>query len=322
MPDLVNGFSGDHLFLSNFYEHPLTWDGDAYPSGEAAYNAGKTLDPQWRAWIAAAPSPGEAKRRGRRVELRPGWDDLHRYVVMQQVLEAKFGDPVLAERLLATGTACLIERNTWHDQTWGCCSCPRHQPALGKNLLGRYLMRRRAQLDPRLAGRWTRVACTGHRPQGLPPGSEPWLAEELRRIAAKLAADRGMEVAISGAAAGTDLLWAEAAREVDVPVWLYQPYRGHDGRWQQDWRDRLTVARSYAARVDTSGTEFSVRVLHARSDWLIRDCDAIVAVVDPDRRSGGTWQALQRIPATMPLIRVDVRRRRTTLREPAPAVAR
>ncbi len=164
MPDLVNGFAGDHLFLSNFYEHPLTWDGDAYQSGEAAYNAGKTLDPQRRAWIAAAPSPGEAKCRGRRVELRPGWDDLHRYVVMQQVLEAKFGDPVLAERLLATGTACLIERNTWHDQTWGCCSCPRHQSAPGKNLLGRYLMRRRAQLDPRLAGRWTRVACTGFSP--------------------------------------------------------------------------------------------------------------------------------------------------------------
>ncbi len=144
----------------------------------------------------------------------------------------------------------------------------------------------------------------------------------MRRIAAKLAADRGMEVAISGAAAGADLLWAEAARDVDVPVWLYQPYRGHDGLWQQDWRDRLTAARSYAARVDTLGTEFSVRVLHARNDWLIRDCGAIVAVLDPDRRSGGTWQALQRIPATMPLIRVDVRRRRTTLREPAPAAAR
>jgi ribA/ribD-fused uncharacterized protein len=322
MLDLVNGFAGEYRFLSNFYEHPLTWDGADYPSGEAAYNAGKTLDPRRRAWIAAAPSPGEAKRRGRRVPLRPGWDELHRYVVMQQVLAAKFSDPVLAERLLATGTACLIERNTWHDQIWGCCSCPRHQPVPGKNLLGQYLMRRRAQLDPHLDGRLARVSCTGHRPQGLPPGSEPWLAGELRRIAAKLAADRGMQVAISGAAAGTDLLWAEAAHDTGVPVWLYQPYRGHDGRWSPDWRDRLTAARGYAARVDTLGDVFSVPVLHARNDWMIRDCDAIVAVVDPERRSGGTWQALQRIPATMPLVRIDVRQRRTTLREPAPAPAR
>lgn len=317
MLDLVNGFAGEHRFLSNFHEHPLTWDAADYPSGEAAYNAGKTLDPQQRAWIAAAPSASEAKRRGRRVALRPDWDDLHRYVVMQQVIAAKFTDPALAERLLATGTSCLIERNTWHDQTWGCCSCPRHQPIPGKNLLGRYLMRHRAQLDPRLAGRWTRVACTGHRPQGLPPGSEPWLAAELRRIGAKLAADRGMEVAISGAAAGADLLWAEAAHDSDVPVWLYQPYPGHDQRWNHDWQQRLQAARRFASRTDTLGTRFSVDVLHSRSEWMIRDCDAIIAVIDPKRTAGGTVQALRKIPATLPIIRVDVRNRRTTLRPPA-----
>lgn len=80
-------------------------------------------------------------------------------------------------------------------------------------------MRRRVQLEPGLTGRWTRVACTGHRPQGLPSGCEPWLADELRRIAARLAADRGMQVAISGAAAGADLLWAEAAHDVDILAW-------------------------------------------------------------------------------------------------------
>ncbi|HEY3691144.1 MAG TPA: NADAR family protein [Pseudonocardiaceae bacterium] len=317
MLGLVNGFAGDHRFLNNFHEHPIIWDGDDYPSNEASYNAGKTLDPDLRAWIAAAPSPREAKRRGRQIPLRPDWDDLHRYHVMRQVIAAKFADPALAERLLSTGTACLIERNTWHDQIWGCCSCRRHQPMPGKNLLGRYLMRHRAQLNPDLDGRLTRVALTGHRPQSFPPGAEPWVADELLRIAAKLTAVHGMEVAISGAAAGSDLLWAEAAHGLDIPVWLYQPYSGHDGRWDQDWRDRLAAARAFAARVDTLGTTFSVQVLHARNDWMIRDCDAIVAVVDPERRSGGTWHALQRVPETMPVVHIDVRHRRTTLREPA-----
>jgi len=317
MPELVNGFVGQHRFLSNFYRHPLTWDGDEYPSGEAAYNAGKTLDPQRRAWIATAPSPGEAKSRGRRVALRPDWDERHRYVVMRQVLAAKFADPGLRERLLHTGTVLLVERNQWHDQIWGCCSCPRHQHTPGRNLLGCYLMQVRAELAAQTADAWVRVACTGHRPQGLPHGVQPWLADELARIATKLAAEHGTRTAISGAAAGADLIWAEAAHTTGTPIWLYQPYVGHDERWPQSWRDRLIEARDLAVRVDTLADRFSVTALHARSDWMIRDADAVVAVVDPTRRSGGTWQALRKVPPTMPLIHVDVRERRTTLRAAA-----
>jgi ribA/ribD-fused uncharacterized protein len=311
---LVNGFTGDTRFLSMFSPHPVTWQGQRYPTGEAAFHAGKTDDPQLRAWIAAASTPAEAKRRGRQVPLRAGWDEHHRHVVMQQVIENKFTDPDLAAQLLATGDDLLVERNTWHDQTWGCCSCSRHQAVPGQNLLGRYLMGHRARRAPERAGQWVRVACTGHRPQGLPPGSEQWLAEELRRIAAKLAADHGTQVAISGAAAGADLIWAEAGHDSGIPVWLYQPYTGHYSRWPQDWQHRLFAAREFAGRVDTLGDRFSVQVLHARSDWMIRDCDAVVAVLDPLRRSGGTVQALQRVSATTPVIHVDVRNRRTSLR--------
>lgn len=188
-------------------------------------------------------------------------------------------------------------------------------------MLGRYLMGYRALLEPRLAGRWTRVACTGHRPQNLPSDSEPWLTTELRRIAAKLATDHGTNVAISGAAAGADLLWAHAAHHRNIPVWLYQPHHGHDARWPEPWRDRLTTARGFAARIDTLGTKFSMQVLHARNDWMIRDCDAIIAVIDPHHRHGGTWQTLQKIPASMPVIHVDVRHRRTTLRPTAATAA-
>lgn len=177
-------------------------------------------------------------------------------------------------------------------------------------------MRHRARLASTPADRWVRVAATGHRPQGLPPGSEQWLADELRRIVAKLAVEHGTQVAISGAAAGADLIWAEAGHDNDLAVWLYQPYTGHDARWPQDWRNRLAAARGFAGRVDTLGERFSVQVLHARSDWMIRDCDALVAVVDPLATSGGTVKALQRVPATTPVIHVDVRSRRTSLRTP------
>jgi ribA/ribD-fused uncharacterized protein len=314
--EFYNGFTDERdAFLSNFYEYPIVCDDGTFPSGEAMFQAQKTLDQREQEWIIAAGTPGEAKRRGRQVELRADWDERIRYDAMRRVVAAKFGDLDLGERLVATGKALLVERNWWHDQTWGCCDCPRHQATPGRNLLGRYLMEQRAQLAPVFDDtEWTRVACTGHRPQGLPPGAQSWLADELRRIAAKLATEHGMRTAISGAAAGADLIWAEAAHAVDVSVWLYQPYVDHDERWPQDWRDRLAQAREFATRVDTLGEEFSISVLHARSDWMIRDADAVVAVVDPQRRSGGTWQALQKIPAAMPLIHVDVRNRHTTRR--------
>jgi ribA/ribD-fused uncharacterized protein len=316
-PTFVDGFTDRYEFLSNFHQSTIVSDGVAYPSGEAMFQAEKTLDPAERRWIIEAPTPGVAKQRGRQVALRDAWDEIERYPAMRRVVAAKFADPDLRDQLVGTGTDLLVERNYWHDQTWGCCSCPRHQSVPGRNLLGRYLMDHRAELAPELADQWTRVALTGHRPQGLPAGSEPWLADELRRIVEKLVAAHGMREAISGAAAGADLLWSEAANAAGVPVWLYQPYVGHDQRWAQVWRDRLTAARLAAARVDTLGDSYSVAVLHARSDWMIRDANAVVSVFDPDRRSGGTWQALQKVPPTTPLIHVDVRHRRTTLRAAA-----
>ncbi len=298
----------------------MHWQNITYPTAEAAFQAGKTLDPTLRANIAAAPSPAQAKHLGRAVALRPGWDGHVRHTVMREVLAAKFTDPDLGMRLVGTGTALLVEGNTWCDQFWGCCTCPRHRAIPGQNWLGRHLMRLRSALAPSAqADRWVRVACTGHRPHLLPAGSHDWVEQELRRIAGKLVAEHGTEVAISGAAAGADLLWAEAGHAAGSRVWLYQPYPGHDARWDQTWRDRLTAAQATATRTATLGTRFSVEVLHARSDWMLRDCDALVAVIDPYRRSGGTVTALRRVWPGTPVIHVDVRHRRTTIAQPAAA---
>lgn len=139
-------FRGKWAFLSNFYAAPLHWEGIVYPSSEHAFNAGKTLEPDLRAWIARADTAREAKRRGHQVRLRDQWDDRVRYEVMRAVLRAKFtAAPVRIDALLGTEQGELVEGNTWHDLHWGICVCQSHD-GRGENHLGRLLMELRAEL--------------------------------------------------------------------------------------------------------------------------------------------------------------------------------
>jgi len=149
--NLINGFYGRWVFLSNFYPSVLTWEGITYPTAEHAYNAGKTASRALRYVIAEAADPAKAKKLGRNLELRPDWERA-RYQVMRDVLRAKFAcNPLRVEALLSTGDAVLIESQSvgdrWHDQHWGDCYCGR--PACveaGANHLGWLLMELRANL--------------------------------------------------------------------------------------------------------------------------------------------------------------------------------
>lgn len=140
----ITRFAGDFAFLSNFYPHPLTIEGDIYPTNEHAFQALKTHDPVERAHVRQAPTPAAAKQRGKRVTLRAAWDTL-RFDIMAQLVAAKFTDPALAAQLVATGTRELIEGNTWRDTTWGCV---RNAGGTwrGRNALGKLLMQVRAEI--------------------------------------------------------------------------------------------------------------------------------------------------------------------------------
>lgn len=152
--DQIDRFVGRWGFLSNFHLSPLAYEGIVYRTGEHAFNAGKTLSPVLRRRIARTRTPKAAKKLGRRLDLRPGWDNIARYDVMWDVLWAKFAHkPGRAAALLSTGDALLIEGNTWHDNHWGCCVCPREKCAApGQNHLGRMLMELRDEL--RRQNRW------------------------------------------------------------------------------------------------------------------------------------------------------------------------
>ena len=86
---VVDAFTGPYFFLSNFAESPVDFEGAVYPTVEHAFAAAKTLDPAERELTRLAARPGDAKRLGRQVVLRPGWDDL-RVEVMRRLLARKF----------------------------------------------------------------------------------------------------------------------------------------------------------------------------------------------------------------------------------------
>jgi ribA/ribD-fused uncharacterized protein len=134
-PSAITTFDGDprYEFLSNFHPCTVVLDGVEYRTVEHAYQAAKTLDRAEREHVRCAPTPAEAKERGRHLTMRPDWPDI-KIDVMRALLEQKFSTGPLRDKLLATKPSPLIEGNTWDDRFWGVCD------GEGENWLGRLLM--------------------------------------------------------------------------------------------------------------------------------------------------------------------------------------
>jgi len=99
--------------------------------------------------IVANGNPVIAKHQGKRVLLRENWNDL-RVGIMKELIDLKFQDQTLAEKLIATGDATLVEGNHWHDNFWGACSCAKCGAKTQHNNLGLLLMEKREQLKKSL----------------------------------------------------------------------------------------------------------------------------------------------------------------------------
>ena len=126
MSNIITEFRGAYRWLSNFQLVPHGVFG--YPTIEHAYQAMKSKNPIYRDKLKQtaehdAPTPGQAKRLGRTIQIRSDWDEI-KYSVMEHCIARKFlyGSD-LGQQLLDTGDAELVEGNTWHDNYWGSCRC-------------------------------------------------------------------------------------------------------------------------------------------------------------------------------------------------------
>jgi ribA/ribD-fused uncharacterized protein len=157
--EIIKEFKGEHEIYSNFYPSIIKAGWITYPTVEHYFQAMKTLPHttieiadhegkpitiNLRLWISLAPTPLNAKQLGRRLELRPDWEDI-KIPVMRWGLIEKFKHPELAKQLLATGNAVLEEGNLWHDKFWGIDL----KTGIGDNHLGKLLMEVRNNLMKR-----------------------------------------------------------------------------------------------------------------------------------------------------------------------------
>ena len=130
-----------YSFLSNFFEAKVEYGGLTYGSNEAAFQAQKCMSEEEKVPFTEY-GPGKSKGKGRRVPLRPDWEEV-KVGIMEEIVRAKFTQhPELAARLLSTGDKVLVEGNHWGDTCWGVDT----RTGQGENHLGKILMKVREEL--------------------------------------------------------------------------------------------------------------------------------------------------------------------------------
>lgn len=115
----------------------------AWKTVEHYFQAMKSTDYDVQEWVRRAPTPGEAKQRGRSLKLRPEWEFI-KEGVMLQALRCKFAPGTEAAKvLISTGGAELIEASP-HDYYWG-----EGRDGTGQNRMGHLLMQVRSEIMPK-----------------------------------------------------------------------------------------------------------------------------------------------------------------------------
>ncbi len=132
---MIDEFTGRNRWLSNFFYAPITYLGFKCQTNEHAFQLAKSIIHEEQVLVAACTTPGRAKRAGRKVSLRPDWEDVKDSVMMEVTILKFINNPVLRQQLLDTGDQRLVETNKWGDIYWGVSG------GFGRNQLGKILMR-------------------------------------------------------------------------------------------------------------------------------------------------------------------------------------
>lgn len=138
----INFYTPKFYVFDNFSAHAVEFDGELYPTAEAAYQAAKCIDPKGKEEIRNARSPEQAKLLANEVYKAakdPEWGG-KKALVMEKILRAKLAQhSKVAEALVQSGNEDIIE-NSPIDYFWG-----EGADGSGQNMLGKLWMKIRAE---------------------------------------------------------------------------------------------------------------------------------------------------------------------------------
>ncbi len=138
-------------WFSNFvdFDQPLVYEGISYQCPETFYQAMKVdrmaVDCQQLRQRISLMSALESKRFSKTITVRANWDDV-KLLVMWKALHWKFAPGTKWSKVLSNCDVPIVEKNYWHDNFWGSCTCDKCGDT-GKNMLGKMLMAIRNSKD-------------------------------------------------------------------------------------------------------------------------------------------------------------------------------
>ncbi len=140
-----------------------------------------------------------------------------------------------------------------------------------------------------------RIAVTGHRPHKL--GNEyngigPF-SDHIRKELQFVIETMRPKVIITGMALGVDTIWAQLAITNEIDFVAAIPFKGQELAWPYDSQQRyhkILKHRLCLEHVVSTGGYASYK-MQLRNEWMVRNCDLLVAVYDGTE--GGTGNCVK-----------------------------
>jgi uncharacterized phage-like protein YoqJ len=143
------------------------------------------------------------------------------------------------------------------------------------------------------------IAASGHRPQqahllNLPAFSQQQENAMFQSAKFYLAGFNNISLVITGGALGWDTAVARAAYSLGLAYAVYVPCKGQESRWNAEAQEKYRKMLSLATEVKYISQEsYKPALMFARDKAMIDACSLLLVLWNPEKQSGGTYNAIQ-----------------------------
>lgn len=134
-----------------------------------------------------------------------------------------------------------------------------------------------------------KISCIGHRILMY----EPAIYEMVHAKFCNMMIEMNPEVVITGMAVGFGFLVAEACWKLKIPFIVAIAFDGQEDKWQEFQKTRYKTLLTYAKEVVmVSPGGYDPEKYQIRNEWMVNNCDEIIAYFDHRATGGSTKNCL------------------------------